>query len=302
MTDIQIGTTRKLEFVLLDTNGDEVTGLGSTFTVTYSKNGAAFATGSGAKTEVGSGAYTYDQTDDETDTQGPLLYEIIGAGTDVQRLLYEIVGYLSTPHLLGTIFATIQDIEAFLQVEITTPAQILSAERALIEATAAIRNYDRQYLALVNDDVITLDSKGGTRIFLPELPVVEVSEVIEDGVTLTVDDDYKLGQHGILHRIDQKWAAGIQNITITYSHGYANIPDDIVAICTRAASRAYQAGVRAADSDGLMGVASKSLGDFSVAFASESGGGTGEGIMGASAARMLLLCEKDTLDKYRIKP
>src|SRR4030066_41168 len=91
--DIQIGTTKKLAFVLLDTDGNEVAGLGSTFTVTYSKNGAAFAAGSGAKTEVGSGAYTYDQVADETDTRGPLLYEITGAGTDVQRLLSEGVGY-----------------------------------------------------------------------------------------------------------------------------------------------------------------------------------------------------------------
>ncbi|OGC95309.1 MAG: hypothetical protein A2W25_05175 [candidate division Zixibacteria bacterium RBG_16_53_22] len=298
--DIQIGTTKKLVFVLLDIAGNEVTGLGSTFTVTYSKNGVAFVAGSGAKTEVGSGAYTYDQVADETDTQGPLLYEIIGAGTDVQRLLYEVVGYLSTPHLLGTIFATIQDIEAFLQIEITTPAQILSAQRALIEATAAIRNYTHQYLGRVDDDAITLDSKGWTRMFLPELPVIDVSAVVEDGETLTVDDDYKLGQYGVLHRIGQKWASGIQIITITYSHGYETIPDDIVAVCTRAASRGYQAGLRAADSAGVMGVASKQLGDFSVSFVSEAGGGVGEGVMGASAARMLLLSEKEMLDKYRM--
>jgi hypothetical protein len=199
-------------------------------------------------------------------------------------------------------FATVEDVESFLQVEIDETLQIIATARALTEASASIRNYTRQYLEQIDDDVITLDSPGGYRLFLPEIPVIDVTKVVEDGVTLTQGDDYKLGQHGILHRIDQRWSDGIQNITITYSHGFAVIPDDIVAICTRAASRAYQAGVRAADSDGLMGVASKSLGDFSVAFASESGGGTGEGIMGASAARMLLLSEKDTLNKYRIKP
>jgi hypothetical protein len=199
-------------------------------------------------------------------------------------------------------FATVEDVESFLQVDIDKTLQIIATERALTEASAAIRNYTRQYLEQIDDEVITLDSSGGYRLFLPELPVIDVTKVVEDGVTLTQGEDYKLGQHGILHRIDQKWSIGIQNITITYSHGYDVIPDDIVAVCTRAASRAYQAGVRAADSDGLMGVASKSLGDFSVSFASESGGGTGEGIMGASAARMLLLSEKDTLDKYRIKP
>jgi hypothetical protein len=198
-------------------------------------------------------------------------------------------------------FATVEDVESFLQIEIDKTLQIIATASALTEASAAIRNYTRQYLEQIDDDVITLDSSGGSRLFLPELPVLEVTKVIEDGVTLTQGDDYKLGQHGILHRIGKRWSIGIQNITITYSHGYTDIPDDIVAVCTRAASRAYQAGLRAADSDGLMGVASKSLGDFSVAFQAESGG-AGEGIMGASAARMLLLSEKDILNKYRIKP
>ena len=198
-------------------------------------------------------------------------------------------------------FAEVEDIAAFLQLEISTEVQVAAAQLALRDVTAAIRNYCKQYLEIVDDEAITLDSSGGTRLYLPELPVIEVSAVVEDGETLTVDDDYKLGQHGILHRIGRRWAAGIQIATVTYTHGYAVIPDDIVAVCVRAASRSYQAGLRAADSEGVMGVASKALGDFSVAYASESGGGVGEGIMGASAARMLLMSEKDLLDEYRLK-
>jgi hypothetical protein len=197
-------------------------------------------------------------------------------------------------------FASVADIEAFLQLSITTPVQIASAQMALRDATAAIRNYCRQYLERVNGDTITLDSTGGARLFLPELPVISVFSVVEDGETLIVDDNYKLGQHGILHRIDTTWMAGIQIITIDYTHGWQVIPDDIVSICVRAASRAYQAGLKAADSAGIPGIASKGLGDFSVSFQSEGGGGTGEGVLGASAARLLLLSEKDILNAYRI--
>jgi len=197
-------------------------------------------------------------------------------------------------------FAAVADIEAFLQLSITTPAQIASAEMALRDATAAIRNYCRQFLERVTGETITLDSSGGVRLFLPELPVLSVSSVVEDGETLIIDDDYKLGQHGILHRIATTWTAGIQIVTITYSHGYTIIPDDIMAVCVRAASRAYQAGLKAADSAGIPGIASKSLGDFSVSFQSEAGGGTSEGVLGASAARLLLLSEKDILNAYRI--
>lgn len=197
-------------------------------------------------------------------------------------------------------FATVADIEAFLQVQITTPAQVASAQMALKDATAAIRNYCRQHLEWVNAETITLDSPGGTRLFLPELPVNLVHHVVEDGITLVAGDDYKLGQHGILHRVGAKWAAGIQVVTVAYSHGYAAIPDDITAVCVRAASRAYQAGLRSAEGEGVPGVASKQLGDFSVSFTAEGGGGVGEGVLGASAARLLLLSEKDILNRYRI--
>lgn len=199
-------------------------------------------------------------------------------------------------------FADIGDVANFLQVEITTAAEQAAAAQALTWATAAIKNYCRQEIELVEDEEITLDVAAGRRkLFLPELPVVEVSEVVEDEETLTVTDDYKLGQHGVLHRVNAYWKEGIQIVTVTYSHGYDDIPDDIVAVCTRAAARAYQAGLKAADSEGVPGVSSKSLGDFSVTFAAEGGGGVGEGVLGASAARLLLLSEKEILNAYRVK-
>jgi len=197
-------------------------------------------------------------------------------------------------------FCTKQDVENLLQIEISDKDKIASCARAIAEATEAIRNYCHQYIELVSDDEITLDCAGGSRLFLPELPVISVSSVVEDDETLTVDDDYKLGQYGILHRVDYDWEAGIQIITIIYTHGYATpLPDDIVAVATRAAARVFQAGLKASETDGVPGVASMGLGDYSVSYASEAGGGVGEGLMGVSGARMLLLSEKDMLDRYR---
>lgn len=201
------------------------------------------------------------------------------------------------------LFCEINDIEDFLQVEISEE-KAPAATRAIVEATKAIKNYCHQEIELVEDEEITLDCAGGRRIFLPELPVVEVSEVVEDGETLTEgsDEDYQLGQHGILYRVGANWADGIQIVTVTYTHGYDEIPDDIASVCTRAASRAYQAGLRASEMDGVPGIVSKSLGDYSVSFGAEGGGGVSEGVLGASASRMLLLSEKDILNAYRYKP
>jgi len=197
-------------------------------------------------------------------------------------------------------FCTVADIEELLQVEIPAAKQT-AAVRAIAEATAVIQNYCRQTIALVEDDEITLDSAGGTRLVLPETPVIEVSEVVEDDETLTADDDYKLGQHGVLHRIGARWATGIQIVTVTYSHGRETIPEDIAAICVRCAARAYQAGLRAELLSGVPGIASTSLGDYSVAFGAEQGS-VAEGVLGVSAAPVLLRSEKEILNRYRRYP
>ena len=191
-------------------------------------------------------------------------------------------------------FCTVEDLEQLLQVEIETEAQVAGAERACKDATAAILNYCHQVIELVTNETITRDCAGGTQFFLPELPVVSVAEVVEDDEVLVEGDDYKLGDYGILHRVDAKWAVGVQIVEVTYSHGLAApLPDDLVGVCTRAAARQYQAGLKAASTDGVPGISSLSLGDYSVGY-TESLGSEGMG-----GARILLLSEKDFLDKYR---
>jgi len=196
-------------------------------------------------------------------------------------------------------FCTIEDVEAFLLLDVEL-AQIVAVERAIQEASAAIQNYCHQRIEYVANDQITLDCAGGTQVLLPELPVISVSEVIEDGETLVSGTDYKLGQHGILHRIGANWASGVGVLIVTYTHGYATIPDDIAGVCARAAARAFQAGLRAEEVGGIPGVASTSLGDYSVSFGSEQSTGANEAMLGASAAPMLLRSEKEILNRYRV--
>lgn len=205
-------------------------------------------------------------------------------------------------------FCTVSDVEEVLQIEIADAAKVASVERAITEASAAIRNYTHQYIEQVVDDEETFDVwEPRYLLMLSELPVTSVSSVVEDEKTLTAGEDYVLAGAGQLLRgyggfaTWRTWAIGPQIVTVTYTHGYSEIPDDIVAVCARAASRGYQAGLKAAETGAVLGVRSMSLGDYSVGYGSEQGGGVGEGVMGVSAARMLLLSEKDILDNYRHK-
>ena len=196
-------------------------------------------------------------------------------------------------------FATVADVELVLLRPITDADEIASVEFGLAIVSAAIRNYTNQYIELVEDDAILLDHRGGPIVFLPELPVVEVASVSLAGTPLVVLTDYKLAVGGMLvrQRGYRSWPIGIQDIEVTYTHGYATIPDDIRGVAARAASRLFQAGLRAEETGGVLGIASKSLGDFSVSYTAE---GSAEGSMGASGARVLSLSDKDLLNKYKL--
>ena len=196
-----------------------------------------------------------------------------------------------------SMFCSVEDMAAFLQMELTE--YDASARRAILEASAAIQNYCHQTIEAVENDVESYMFVRGNRLFLPELPVTEVSEVEEDGEVLTETDDYLLDKHGVLHRVGGNWAGGSALIMVTYSHGYATLPDDLVGVATRMAARAYQAGLRAASLNGVPGVSSTTLGDYSVSFSGE-GGAQSDGVMGASAAPILLRSEKEILNKYRV--
>ena len=196
-------------------------------------------------------------------------------------------------------FCTVSDVQNLLQVEIPAD-KIGSCERAIEEATSAIQNYTHQTISSVADDSLVIDGRGGTKLFLPELPVISVTSVAEDDVELTVSTQYKLGQYGVLHRIGNKWASGVQNIEIVYSHGYQTIPDDIVSVCTRASARIYQAGLLASELGGNPAIEGESIGDYSVSYSGAYGNTSSDGLMGVSSPRMLLLSEKDVLNRYRV--
>lgn len=201
---------------------------------------------------------------------------------------------------MSAMFCTANEVAQFLQVEISDE-KVASVERAIREATEAIKNYCHQVIEQVVDDEYIFDVAAGQfRLFLPEMPVTNVASIVEDGEALVegADEDYQVGAYGVLYRVGQNWAEGIQIVEVTYTHGYQlpdGLPDDIVGVCTRAAARAFQAGLKTESLGGVPGIASLGLGDYSVSYGTEGP----EGTMGASAARMLLLSEKDILNRYR---
>lgn len=136
-------------------------------------------------------------------------------------------------------------------------------------ATAMIQSYTGQHLERVASDTVTLDGTGTRLLVLPELPVNAVAAVviITGDVETTLDDStYYVGAGGILYRRDGVWPCLPGTVRVTYDHGYAAIPADLVSMAIRTAAELRTTAPVSAGA-----VTSESIGNYSIGYASSSG-------------------------------
>ena len=197
-----------------------------------------------------------------------------------------------------TPLATQADLEAALQRTLD-PAQ---AAMAIRRASARVRKYTRQTITLVESETITLPGNGRV-LRLPQRPlvlddthpltVVELFGIANVEYTAFEGRDFtRIGTE--LTRGEAWWAPtrlmgfpwlrpqGIwaQRVRVTYSHGYAEIPDDIVDVVLDLAQMSMT---------NPQGLRSESIDDYSRTFAAET-------IAGAQ----LTPEHKDALRPYRV--
>lgn len=178
--------------------------------------------------------------------------------------------------------ATVTDLETRLGRTLTG-ADLARAEALLDDVSAAVRGYTGQQFSTATSTV-RLKSRGG-KVRLPQRPVTAVTAVVDtDGVAVEHDwwqfDTIELDTSW--NRFDRELVSR-DYVDVTYEHGYATVPDEIVAVVCQIAARAYG---RPADE---------------TAYTSENVAGYGYSIGGASSmgAFGLLAGERDVLDRYR---
>lgn len=291
MNAYDIGDLIELKVTFTNSSGVATDPLTATITVRQPDGTETSFTGAQLTHTNGTGIYTVNYS---PTVSGQHTYYGIGVGT-VQSA--EEGRFYVKRKVEG--LCTIADLEYFLQVTISN---IEAAEEAIVEATAAVRNYTRQTISRVANDALTLTIEPyRSLILLPELPVISVASVVEDGTTLAIGDDYRWTDYGRLTRRGSSyWNSNWQEVVVTYTHGYATIPDDVKAVCARSAARRYQAGLRAAASSGVAGVQAETIPDYAVTYSPETGPNNSM-LLGASAAMILLPSERGILDRYRVK-
>ena len=152
------------------------------------------------------------------------------------------------------------------QVQATAYGYGTIAEGYFRRASARVRGYTRQNITSATS-TISLRSP----FLLPERPVTSVSSITytdADGstATLTADTDYTIeGQYVIAPDYQYKY------LTVTYTHGFETLPDELVEVVCAVAAR------MAATPSGLAsGIASESADGEQITYGSDAFGGVTE--------------------------
>lgn len=139
---------------------------------------------------------------------------------------------------------------------------------ALRAASSRFRGAVRHPVHQVMGEVIVLDGTGTGSLLLPAAPVTALSQLLLDGEELTEGEDYTWSSDGYVRREGcQVWPARLRCVQITYTHGYATIPDDIREAVIDQARSIYAV---------LPGVQQKTVGSQSVTFGAQAATGTTE--------------------------
>lgn len=157
-----------------------------------------------------------------------------------------------------------------------TAGEITRASTLLNRASQLIRSYTGLTFTLVTDDVAVMRITAG-RVRLPQRPVTAVSKVAlvgYDGVQrYTVpfiwdglDEVTMFGDYLVLNLPEILHDVYTHTAEITYSHGYATVPDDIRDLTAEVVARVYQ-------SPSTPGVQYQTAGPFSVRVADGYGSG-----------------------------
>jgi hypothetical protein len=141
--------------------------------------------------------------------------------------------------------ATPDDLAARLGVTFDS-GQTARAEALIADASAYVRNYTRQTITTVTDDVATLESTTEQWLWLPERPVIAVSSVSIGSAVVSpvywVLQGYGLyrfyGWQGRFYGTTSTWNQP-DTITVTYDHGFDVVPDDIVAVVCKIAKASW---------------------------------------------------------------
>lgn len=173
--------------------------------------------------------------------------------------------------------ATLQDYAYVAGVDLPTGDDATRITRLIEMASAAVERWCGRSFTLVEDDEITVQVTSGS-LRLPNGPVTTLTSVLtSDGEEVDLDG-VSVDSLGF---VSGSWSCGAY--TVTYSHGFDPIPDDVSAVVANMVHRYLS---------NPSGVRSENLGDYAVVNAIPA--------TGIAIGMFLSPVEQDALSAYRV--
>ncbi|MFE3495264.1 hypothetical protein ACFXOS_19695 [Streptomyces sp. NPDC059175] len=116
---------------------------------------------------------------------------------------------------------------------------------------------------------VTLEGEAGQWLTLPGLPVISVTSVELDGEPVT---DWRLRTSRLWRAAGWTACDGPSEVEVTYTHGLAVVPSDIVDLVCRMVAAALKSSRAEEDGTGIAAdkvVTSERLGDWAATYASD---------------------------------
>tara|TARA_B100001559_G_scaffold320741_1_gene333983 strand:+ start:1495 stop:2181 length:687 start_codon:yes stop_codon:yes gene_type:complete len=147
--------------------------------------------------------------------------------------------------------SSVSDVKSVIGVDMSSTDETAVTNIFIPAADAAIKNYVGYELEYNASIVDTFDGNSQEELYTSVAPIVSVTSVVEDAVTLTEGNQehyvvYK--SQGKIRKTGMKQFSSIrlQNIVVTYKAGYSDsegtaedIPKDIKVISARAAGKLF---------------------------------------------------------------
>lgn len=209
-----LGQPMALSALVTDTTGAAANADGVTLTITLPDGTTTSPTVTNPPSTTGTYTYVYAPT-----VAGLHAVRWVFTGSNASAPLLDTF-YVE----LSTVAPIVSLAEARQQCRLSSPADDAEVQRFALVASDLCERYTRVWrrIALVE----TFD--GGTSFLRLRAPVASITTVVEDGVTLTSSAWTLAGPRGWLYRgtsgASWRWAAGRQNIVVTY---VAGSPGDI---------------------------------------------------------------------------
>lgn len=150
-------------------------------------------------------------------------------------------------------------------------------------AVAAVRGHCHWHIAPSVTETVKLDGPGHGMLQLPTLHLTDVTAVVNDGEAIDlVDEELQWSERGAIRRKWRYWTRKWRGVEVTFTHGYPDFPQDVLAVARDMA----RAGDR-------IGASALTSGPHQVQFG-VTGAGVQAGAVGMSDLQMRVL------DRYRI--